>query len=183
LGHSQFEQQLQVMAEQLADALERSVIIDDAALRPVAVSAQTGLVDASRIEAVLTGSPPYALALVRYLVDAPASEPGNLLYEATIRAYLDCGANVQQAAALLRIHRTTLYWRLARVTDLLAADLSRGDDRLKLHLALKLAELTRPSARHLEPGAGDVTPLCYPRHRPISATARSLIAAILAHAG
>ncbi|MBO0774509.1 MAG: hypothetical protein J2P35_23905, partial [Actinobacteria bacterium] len=48
-----FEQQLQVIAEQLADALQRSVIIDDAALRPVAVSAQTGLVDASRVEAVL----------------------------------------------------------------------------------------------------------------------------------
>jgi hypothetical protein len=48
-----FEEQLQVIAEQLADALERSVIIEDAALRPVAVSAQTGLVDATRIEAVL----------------------------------------------------------------------------------------------------------------------------------
>ena len=383
-----FEQQLQVIAEQLADALGRSVIIDDAALRPVAVSAQTGLVDASRVEAVLqrrtsvrhrrmlaergifqarepvpipapelgslprlclplahrdqllgflwlideppltaaqiqrataasaqasrllqqraarqaaefgtfaaladallqaderdraaaartltgeaalTGSPPYALALIRYLADAPAgghddllkvagdlrrrAAPGSFvlatpgqhelvaittrdatgplrdaaravpgpqlvlgtagaavalealhaeldnaryaaevaatvpafgraadwdelgsyavfqylprdqtvpericpgitalltertgMYEATIRAYLDCGANAQQAAALLHIHRTTLYWRLARVTDLLAVDLSRGDDRLKLHLALKLAELTR----------------------------------------
>ena len=387
-----FEQQLQVIAEQLAAALERSVIIDDAALRPVAVSAQTGLVDASRIEAVLqrrtsarhrqmltergifkarepvpipareagslprlclplvhrdqllgflwlideppltaaqvqraqaaaaqaarllhqraarqtaefgtfagladallhaddedraeaarkltdeaalTGSPPYALGLIRYLADAPASQRDSLLqvagdlrrraapgsfvlatpgqrelmaittqdatgplrdavrawpgpplvigtagaaaalaavhaerdnaryaaevaaavpafsraadwgaldsyavfqylprdeaapericpgitavltertgmYEATIRAYLDCGANVQQAAALLHIHRTTLYWRLGRVTDLLAVDLSRGDDRLKLHLALKLAELTRPGRR------------------------------------
>ena len=387
-----FEQQLQVIAEQLAAALERSVIIDDAALRPVAVSAQTGLVDASRIEAVLqrrtsarhrqmltergifkarepvpipprepgslprlclplahrdqllgflwlideppltaaqvqraqaaaaqaarllhqraarqtaefgtfagladallhaddedragaarkltdeaalTGSPPYALGLIRYLADAPAGQRDNLLqvagdlrrraapgsfvlatpgqrelmaittqdatgplrdavrawpgpplvigtagaaaalaavhaerdnaryaaevaaavpafsraadwgdldsyavfqylprdqaapericpgitalltertgmYEATIRAYLDCGANVQQAAALLHIHRTTLYWRLGRVTDLLAVDLSRGDDRLKLHLALKLAELTRPGRR------------------------------------
>jgi len=387
-----FEQQLQVIAEQLADALGRSVIIDDAALRPVAVSAQTGLVDASRIEAVLqrrtsarhrqmltergifkartpvsipapepgslprvclplvhrdqllgflwlideppltaaqiqraeaaaaqasrllqqraarqaaefgtfaaladallqaderdraaaarkltgeaalTGSPPYALALIRYLVDAPAggrddllrvagdlrrrAAPGSFvlatpgqhelvaittgdaagplrdaaralpgpqlvigtagaavalevvhaeldnaryaaevaaavppfgraadwgelgsyavfqylprdqaapericqgitallteptgMYEATIRAYLDCGANAQQAAALLHIHRTTLYWRLARVTDLLAVDLTRGDDRLKLHLALKLAELTRPGRR------------------------------------
>ena len=385
-----FEQQLQVIAEQLAAALERSVIIDDAALRPVAVSAQTGLVDASRIEAVLqrrtsarhgqmltergifkarepvpipareagslprlclplahrdqllgflwlideppltaaqvqraqaaaaqaarllhqraarqtaefgtfagladallhaddedraeaartlideaalTGSPPYALGLIRYLADAPAGQRDSLLqvagdlrrraapgsfvlatpgqhelmaittqdatgplrdavralpgpplvigtagaaaalaavhaerdnaryaaevaaavpafsraadwgaldsyavfqylprdqaapericpgitavltertgmYEATIRAYLDCGANVQQAAALLHIHRTTLYWRLGRVTDLLAVDLSRGDDRLKLHLALKLAELTRAS--------------------------------------
>ncbi len=382
-----FEQQLQVIAEQLAGALERSVIIDDAALRPVAVTAQTGLVDASRVEAVLqrrtsarhrqmltergifkarepvsipasepgslrrlclplvhrdqllgflwlideptltatqieragaaaaqatrllhqraaqqaaefgtfaaladallqhderdraaaarkltgeaalTGPPPYALALIRYLADAPAGDllrvagdlrrraaPGSLvlatpgqhelvaittqdatgplrdsvrawpgpplvigtagaaaalaavhaeldnaryaaevaaavpafgraadwgqlhsyavfqhmprdqaaleqicqgitalltertgMYEATIRAYLDCGANAQRAAERLHIHRTTLYWRLARVTDLLAVDLSRGDDRLKLHLALKLAELTRAS--------------------------------------
>ena len=66
------------------------------------------------------------------------------MYEATVRAYLDCGANAPRTAALLHIHRTTLYWRLARVADLLAVDLSRGDDRLKLHLALKLAELTRP---------------------------------------
>jgi hypothetical protein len=382
-----FEQQLQVIAEQLAGALERSVIIDDATLRPVAVTAQTGLVDASRVEAVLqrrtsarhrqmltergifkarepvsipapepgslprlclplvhrdqllgflwlideppltatqieraeaaaaqatrllhqraarqaaefgtfaaladallqhderdraaaarkltgeaalTGPPPYALALIRYLADTPAGDllrvagdlrrraaPGSFvlatpgqhelvaittqdatgpmrdsvrawpgpplvigtagaaaaleavhseldnaryaaevavavpafgraadwgqlhsyavfqhmprdqaaleqicpgitalltertgMYEATIRAYLDCGANAQRAAELLHIHRTTLYWRLARVTDLLAVDLSRGDDRLKLHLALKLAELTRAS--------------------------------------
>jgi hypothetical protein len=66
------------------------------------------------------------------------------MYEATIRAYLDCGANGPRTAAMLHIHRTTLYWRLARVADLLTVDLSRGDDRLKLHLALKLAELTRP---------------------------------------
>jgi PucR-like helix-turn-helix protein len=387
-----FEQQLQVIAEQLADALQRSVIIDDAALRPVAVTAQTGLVDASRVEAVLqrrtsarhrrmlaqqgifkarepvsipaiepgslprlclplahrdellgflwlidrpaltavqikqaqaaaaqaarllheraarqaaepgtfaaladalldadepgraaaarqltdeaalTGSPPYALALIRYLADPPAGghddlprvagdlrrrmAPGSCLlatprqheliaiaardmtgplraaarawpgpqlaigtagaavaleavhaeldnaryaaevaaavpafgraadwhelgsyavfqhlprdqaapericrgitalltegtgmYEATIRTYLDCGANAQQAAARLHIHRTTLYWRLGRVADLLAVDLSRGDDRLRLHLALKLAELTQPGRK------------------------------------
>jgi hypothetical protein len=387
-----FEQQLQVIAEQLADSLQRSVMIDDAALRPVAVSAQTGLVDATRVEAVLqrrtsarhrrmltelgifqarepvtipaadpeslprlclplvhrdqllgflwlidappltaaqvqrakaaaaqasrllgqradrqaaefgtfaaqasallqdgergraaaarkltdqaalTGSPPYALALIQYLSDAPAggrddlqrvagdlrrrAAPGGFvlaapglgelvaittrdavgqlrdavravpgpplvigtagaataleavhaeldraryaaevaaavpafgraadwgelgsyavfeylprdqaapericpgitvlltertgMYEATIRAYLDCGGNAQQAAARLHIHRTTLYWRLARVSDLLAVDLSRGDDRLKLHLALKLSELTRPARR------------------------------------
>src|SRR5258707_11192880 len=48
-----FEQRLQFIAEQLADALARSVMIDDAALRPLAVSAQTGLLDASRVEAVL----------------------------------------------------------------------------------------------------------------------------------
>ena len=66
------------------------------------------------------------------------------MYAATVRAYLDCGTNAQQTAALLHIHRTTLYWRLARVADLLAVDLSHGEDRLKLHLALKLAELIWP---------------------------------------
>jgi DNA-binding transcriptional LysR family regulator len=34
-----------------------------------------------------------------------------------------------------------------------------------------------------EPGAPRTIALCYPRHRPISATAGSLITAILAHAG
>jgi hypothetical protein len=76
-------------------------------------------------------------------ITALLTEPTGI-YAETIRAYLDCGANAQHAAALLHIHRTTLYWRLARVADLLAVDLSRGEDRLKLHLALKLAELTRP---------------------------------------
>jgi sugar diacid utilization regulator len=71
----------------------------------------------------------------------------NGMYAATIRTYLDCGANAQQAAALLHIHRTTLYWRLRRATDLLQVDLGRGDDRLKVHLALKLADLTRPRRR------------------------------------
>ncbi len=74
-------------------------------------------------------------------ITALLTEPTGI-YAATIRAYLDCGANAQQTAALLHIHRTTLYWRLARVADLLAVDLSRGEDRLKLHLALNLAELT-----------------------------------------
>jgi PucR C-terminal helix-turn-helix domain len=387
-----YEQQLQVIADQLAGALQRSVIIDDAALRPVAVSAQTGLVDASRIEAVLlrrtsarhrrmlgehgiftarepvsitapepgslprlclplverdqllgflwlidqppltpvqiqraeaaaaqasrllqqravreaeefglftaladallaaderdrasaareltddaalTGSPPYAMAMIRYLADPPRTSRDGLLrvagdlrrraapgsfvlatpaqdelvaittrdalgplrdtiralpgprlvvgtagavvtleavhgelgnaryaadvaaavpafgraadwgalgsyalfqyvprdqatleqicpgvtalltehtgmYEATMRAYLACGGNAQQTAALLHIHRTTLYWRLARVSELVPVDLGQGDDRLKLHLALKLSELIRGDSK------------------------------------
>ncbi len=82
-----FEQQLQVIAEQLADALERSVIIDDAALRPVAVSAQTGLVDASRIEAVLqrrTSAPHRQMLAERGIfkarepVSIPAPAPGSM---------------------------------------------------------------------------------------------------------
>ena len=37
-----FEEHLQHLAERLARDLHRSVIIDDAALRPLAVSPQTG---------------------------------------------------------------------------------------------------------------------------------------------
>ena len=67
-------------------------------------------------------------------------------YRQTVRCYLGCGAQAQQAAAQLHIHRTTLYWRLARVAELIPLDLRRGDDRLKLHLALTLADLTHPAA-------------------------------------
>jgi hypothetical protein len=82
-----FEQQLQAIAEQLADALQRAVIIDDAALRPVAVSAQTGLVDAARVEAVLQRRTSTrhrrmlaerGIFKARELVRIPAADPGSL---------------------------------------------------------------------------------------------------------
>jgi hypothetical protein len=68
-------------------------------------------------------------------------------YRQTMRCYLACGAQAQQAAAQLHIHRTTLYWRLARVAELVPVDLRKGEERLKLHLALTLADLTHPPAR------------------------------------
>ena len=68
-------------------------------------------------------------------------------YRQTMRCYLGCAAHVQQAAVQLHIHRTTLYWRLARAAELLPLDLRRGEDRLKLHLALTLADLTHPPTR------------------------------------
>lgn len=65
-------------------------------------------------------------------------------YRETLRCYLDCAGQAQQAAGLLHIHRTTLYWRLARAAELMPLDLNQGGDRLKLHLALTLADLTHP---------------------------------------
>jgi DNA-binding PucR family transcriptional regulator len=65
-------------------------------------------------------------------------------YRQTIRCYLECGAQAQLAAAQLHIHRTTLYWRLTQVAELTSLDLRSGEDRLKLHLALTLADLTHP---------------------------------------
>ncbi|WP_340536961.1 PucR family transcriptional regulator [Nocardioides sp. GXZ039] len=68
-------------------------------------------------------------------------EPGNEMYEETVRVYLAEGGNAQKAAATLHIHRTTLYWRLANIERLLDVVLANGEDRLRLHLALKLSDL------------------------------------------
>ena len=78
-------------------------------------------------------------------ISALLDERGRM-YRQTIRCYLDCAGQAQQAATQLHIHRTTLHWRLARTAELIPLDLRRGEDRLKLHLALTLADLTHPPA-------------------------------------
>ncbi|MFI6318973.1 PucR family transcriptional regulator [Nonomuraea sp. NPDC050556] len=62
----------------------------------------------------------------------------------TLEAYLDLGGHVQKSAAELGVHRQTLYYRLAKAERLLGRDLSDGDDRLAVHLALKAARLLPP---------------------------------------
>ncbi|MFG1695562.1 PucR family transcriptional regulator [Nonomuraea sp. NPDC049309] len=59
----------------------------------------------------------------------------------TVEVYLDRGGHVQQTAAQLGVHRQTLYYRLAKAERLTRRDLSDGDDRLAVHLALKAARL------------------------------------------
>jgi hypothetical protein len=59
----------------------------------------------------------------------------------TAEAYLDSGCDPAQTAARLLIHRTTLYYRLSRITELAGMNLRDGNDRLALHLGLKLRRL------------------------------------------
>mgnify|MGYP001055500078 CR=1 FL=1 len=59
----------------------------------------------------------------------------------TLETYLDLAGNAQATAKALRLHRATLYYRLQRIEDLTSADLKDGNDRLTLHLGLKLARL------------------------------------------
>ncbi|WP_433174977.1 PucR family transcriptional regulator [Actinoallomurus sp. CA-150999] len=61
----------------------------------------------------------------------------------TLETYLDLGGDAQRTAARLRLHRTSLYYRLNRAADLLGADLTDGLVRLELHLALKSRRLAR----------------------------------------
>ncbi|GLX02858.1 helix-turn-helix domain-containing protein [Microtetraspora sp. NBRC 16547] len=60
----------------------------------------------------------------------------------TLEIYLDLAGNAQATSRRLRLHRTSLYYRLQRVEELAETDLSDGVERLSLHLSLKLARLS-----------------------------------------
>jgi sugar diacid utilization regulator len=60
----------------------------------------------------------------------------------TLECYLDSGCDAKASAAEMFIHRGTLYYRLKRISQLTGADLNSGEDRLALHLSLKLGRLT-----------------------------------------
>jgi sugar diacid utilization regulator len=59
----------------------------------------------------------------------------------TIETYLDSGCNVSVACATLHIHRTTLYYRLDSMPDVVRDALADGLKRSTLHLSLKLLRL------------------------------------------
>jgi hypothetical protein len=59
----------------------------------------------------------------------------------TLEAFLDNGGDVQRTSAALYVHRTSLYHRLRRIEEIAGVDLGRGDDRLALHLGIKLVRL------------------------------------------
>jgi DNA-binding PucR family transcriptional regulator len=68
----------------------------------------------------------------------------------TLEVYLDAACNAQVAAEELHLHRGSLYYRLQRVEELAHTTLHDGQERLSLHLELKLSRLTgeyRPRRR------------------------------------
>lgn len=69
-----------------------------------------------------------------------AVDPGGDLTE-TLRLYLDHACNGPAASEALHIHRTTLYYRLGRITELTGLDLTDGRTRLSLHLGLTMLDL------------------------------------------
>lgn len=107
------------------------------ALGPVALWSELGVYRAlgSLTEETLRATSVHP-GLERLLAD-PANAP---LLE-TLETYLDLAGNARSAASRLRLHRTSLYYRLQRVEELVGGDLKSGSDRLTLHLALKLARL------------------------------------------
>ncbi|WP_084734842.1 PucR family transcriptional regulator [Actinophytocola xinjiangensis] len=114
-------------------------------------------VHAALVAARVPGHGPVAawpeLGVYRMLAGVPAGElhPGleRLLADQahrplldTLETYLDLAGSVAATARALRLHRTSLYYRLQRVEELAGTDLRSGDERLTLHLGLKLARLS-----------------------------------------
>lgn len=60
---------------------------------------------------------------------------------ATLELYLDEAGDAVRTAARLHLHRTTLHYRLRRIEELAGVDLSSGQDRLVMHIGIKLARL------------------------------------------
>lgn len=84
----------------------------------------------------LVGSVPDGL---RRLLDSATIANDGLVR--TLETFLDNAGEVKRTSEQLHIHRTTLYYRLKRIQDLTELSLSSGDDRLNLHLGLKIARL------------------------------------------
>ena len=58
------------------------------------------------------------------------ADPSATVLLPTLGAFLDCAGEVQRTAAQLRVHRTTLYYRLSRIEQISGLSLRDGRDRL-----------------------------------------------------
>ncbi|GAA0912133.1 PucR family transcriptional regulator [Nonomuraea longicatena] len=75
-------------------------------------------------------------------LEALLADPQHLPLLETLETYLDLAGSAVATSRRLRLHRTSLYYRLQRVEELAATDLKDGGERLALHLGLKLARLS-----------------------------------------
>ncbi|MFF4382669.1 PucR family transcriptional regulator [Kitasatospora sp. NPDC001547] len=93
--------------------------------------------------AVLLQLPDHALneSLLPKPLRALLESSGGHRLEATLRCFLNHAGSVPRTAEALRIHRTSLYYRLRQIQDVTGLDLDSGADRITLHLGLRIREL------------------------------------------
>ena len=69
------------------------------------------------------------------------ADPHSAVLIETLEAYLAHACNVGEAAKALYIHRASLYARLKRIETVGGVDLADGEERLALHMSMKVARL------------------------------------------
>jgi hypothetical protein len=92
------------------------------------------------------------LALLPQTLRRLLDDPDAQTLVCTAESYLEHAGDAQASAAELFIHRSSLYNRLHRIEEVAGMSLRCGDDRLELHLGIRLWRL---ATGHGMPGAGD----------------------------
>ena len=115
---------------------QASLALRAARARPSGVAAWPSL-GADRLVAQLPAAA--ARDLPEGLADLLRNEPG---LAATLAAFLEAGGEIKATAAALSLHRSGLYYRLRRIEELSGLDLSKGDDRLLAHLAIRAGQMS-----------------------------------------
>lgn len=81
-----------------------------------------------------------------------ATEGGDPLAD-TLERYLDLGCDARATAEVLSLHRASLYYRLHKIEEIAGISLKDGEQRLAMHLGIKLARL---AGLHPDTGEGAV---------------------------
>ncbi len=140
-------------------AFPAPVVVGVGTARPLAhaASSYAEALHASVVALTVPGFAPtatwHSLGVYRMLATMPAdavhpglarllSAPEHRPLVETLETYLDLAGSVVATSKALRLHRTSLYYRLQRVETLAETDLKDGNERLMLHLSLKLARLS-----------------------------------------
>ena len=76
------------------------------------------------------------------LVDGGHGRSDDLV--ASVKAFVRAGGRWEQAARDVGVHRHTLRYRIRRAEEIMERDLSSGEDRLEVFIALKALEALRP---------------------------------------
>jgi hypothetical protein len=78
------------------------------------------------------------------IANLKADRHGDVLLT-TLETYLDNGGDARATAEKLYMHRTSLYSRLQRIEAIAGVNLHDGEDRLALHISLRVARLVASS--------------------------------------
>lgn len=64
-------------------------------------------------------------------------------YKQTLRTFMDCNLDVKETAALLHVHRNTLFYRLDKISQLLHMDYRKFNDLVKIKMLLTFEQLQK----------------------------------------
>jgi carbohydrate diacid regulator len=64
-------------------------------------------------------------------------------YKQTLRTFMDCDLDVKQTAALLHVHRNTLFYRLDKISQQINLDYRKFNDLVKMKLLLVFDQLQK----------------------------------------